>query len=489
MKKIFWFCLLFLFLFDNKFVFGNEKFVAIVNPVRSRELWKDKTLAPIETQYGAINKLNLSATWLIQDDVLQDIELINKIKNFNENQEIGLFLEVSKGLALRARVYFDEQRPWYDPGVVFLSGYTLPDRKKIIDKMVLDFKNTFGYMPKSVGAWWIDSYSQQYLENKYKIKAFLICADQKTTDKYGIWGQWWGYPYIPSPDNILAPGKSKSVVIQWAQRDLEKAYFGSGFEVSNYSLQANDYTSKKLDIKYFEKLAGQYLAVEKLGQITVGLETGIESVGNEKEFEKQLKWLSDNKIISLKMSDFAVQYRNTYDNKNPEKVTLGDWVLTPDNRSNLKLGEKTVYQKNMVFNDVYQKDSSEFLNRIYTRENLAKKKIIDVEIVIKIFLLIIGFVVALKCKKITWWMILGAILLVWMIIHVRYSVVNGEKMMGFLIDNFRFVGVNLKTGFLNTDLSNNVAKSMLKIKFDQLYYFYWILLGMFIGKIGHGNKT
>ena len=281
-----WFGVVICFLISNACAFANEKFVTIVNPVRSRELWKDKTFTPIETQYSAINKLNLAATWLISNDVLQDTELTNKIKSFDENQELGLFLEVSMGLAYRSRIYFDEQRPWYDPGVVFLSGYTLPDRKKIIDKMILDFKNTFGYMPKSVGAWWIDSWSQQYLENKYRIKVFLICADQKTTDKYGIWGQWWGYPYIPSPDNILTPGNSKSVVIQWAQRDLEKAYKGSGFEVSNFSLQANDYLSQKLDIKYFEKLASQYLSVEKLGQVTVGLETGIESVGNEKEFEK-----------------------------------------------------------------------------------------------------------------------------------------------------------------------------------------------------------
>ena len=251
MKKIIIFCLILFFGFRQNII-ANEKFVTIVNPVRGRELWKDKSLMPIETQYGAIKKFNLSATWLIQDDVLTDKELISKIKNFDENQELGIFLEVSKNLALKSRIYFDEQRPWYDPGVIFLSAYDITDRKKIIDTMIKNFKNVFGYFPKSVGAWWIDSYSQQYLENKYNIKIFLICSDQKTTDKYGIWGQWWGYPYIPSPNNILVPGDSKSVVIQWAQRDLEKAYFGEGFKVSNFSLQANDYLSQKLNIKYFE---------------------------------------------------------------------------------------------------------------------------------------------------------------------------------------------------------------------------------------------
>lgn len=481
-----------MFIVQNQGVFASEKFVTIVNPIRSRELWKDKTLAPIETQYGAINKLNLVATWLIQNDVLQDIELINKIKTFDENQELGIFLEVSKGLANRSRVYFDEQRPWYDPGVVFLSAYDISDRIKIIDTMMKNFYDVFGYFPKSVGAWWIDSYSQQYLENKYKVKSFLICSDQKTTDKYGIWGQWWGYPYIPSPDNILVPGKSQSVVIQWAQRDLEKAYFGSGFEVSNYSLQANDYTSKKLDIKYFEKLAGQYLAVEKLGQITVGLETGIESVGNEVEFEKQLKWLSDsakqNKIISLKMSEFGDKFREIYENKNPDKIILGDWILTPIERTNLKLGEKTVYQKNMVFNDLYKKDDLEFLNRVYVSENLVKKKIIDIEFIIKIVLIIVGFLISFKFKKIKWWLVILIVIIVYLTIHIRYSVVNGEKIVGLLIDNFRFVGVNFKTGFMNIDLTNNIAKSMLRLKINELYFIYWLLVGILVGKIYENFK-
>lgn len=470
-KKYWWIWLLvvlFSFFGNNKNIFANEKFVTIVNPVRSRELWKDKSLIPIDIQYNAINKFNLSATWLIQDDVFFDKELINKIKTFDEKQELGVFLEVSKNLTLNSRIYFDEQRPWYDPGVVFLSGYDTPSRKKIIDTMMDDFKNTFGYFPKSVGAWWIDSYSQQYLEKKYNVKSFLICADQKTTDSYGIWGQWWGYPYIPSPNNILAPGNSKSVVIQWAQRDLAKAYFGTGYSVSNYSLQANDYLSLKLDTKYFIDLASEYLSVEKLGQITIGLETGMESVGNELEYEKQLKWVSDsakqNKITSLKMSEFGDKYRETYNDKNPEKVVLGNWTLTPNYRENAKLNEKTVYQKNMVFKDLYQKDDAKFLNRVYAPQNLIKKKIINYKSIIEISVIVLGFLLINRFKKIKWWMILILITMMWLTTHVRYSVVDGQRMFGLLIDNFRFVGVGTRDGFINTDLSNVVAKSMLRIK-------------------------
>jgi|GEM_PF-5085140 len=193
---------------------GMERYATIVNPVRSRQLWKDKSLAPIAAQYGAIKNNGLMATWLLQNDVLVDKELVNKIKSFDENQELGIFIEVSKDLAYKSRVYYPTETEWYSPKAVFLSAYEIGDRKKLIDRMMTNFKNTFGYFPKSAGAWWIDSFSQQYLENKYGVRSFLICADQRTTDKYGIWGQWWGYPYIPSPSNILIPGESNSVVIQ-----------------------------------------------------------------------------------------------------------------------------------------------------------------------------------------------------------------------------------------------------------------------------------
>lgn len=466
-----------------------NKVVTIINPVRSRELWKDKSLKPIDVQYKVIRELDLKATWLIQNDGLQDEELGKRIKEFNGKQEVGVFLEVSRNLALRARVYFDEQRPWYDPGVVFLSAYEVNDREKLIDKMMTDFEKTFGYLPKSAGAWWIDSYSQQYLQRKYGIKTFLICADQKTTDSYGIWGQWWGYPYIPSLNNILVPGNSKAVVVQWAQRDLEKAYKGEGPSVSNYSLQANDYIRQKLDFEYFKKLATQYLTVEELGQITVGLETGMESVGHEAEYKKQLKWISDNRIESLKMSEFANRYRNIYGNKNPDKVIIGDWVLTPTYRENIKLGEKTIYS-DKVFADYYKKDASGFLNRIYSPDNLIDKRLIDYEVVVKVLLVMGGGLIAWKFKKIKWWMIIIIVIVIWSTINVRYTVISGERIIGFLTDNLRFVGVNFKKGIVNSDLSNVVAKSMLKLKLDQLYFVYWVLLGAGLVEAGRRlNKT
>lgn len=523
--KIIFFLTLIWSMFGVKQVFANEKYVTIVNPIRSRELWKDKTLKPIDDQYKVINDLGLKTTWLIQNDVLKDQELVVKIKEFNQDQELGLFLEISPKLAQEARIYYPTETEWYSPKAVFLSAYSVSDRKKLIDKMVINFKNTFGFLPKSAGAWWIDSWSQQYLEKKYNITTVMIVADQKTTDKYGVWGQWWGYPYHPSPNNILVPGNSKSVIIQWAQRDLEKAYFGDGPLVSNYSLQANDYTSQGLDIKYFATLASQYLSVEKLGQITVGLETGMESIGHEKEYEKQLKWLADNQIISLKMSDFGDKYREVYDNKNPSEIILGNWKLTPEYRENLILGEKTIYS-NISFSDKFIADKNIFLNRILSDLDnrpeikylplfliaipilfcLTKKislifwfillylpvfrsyydsgwkiyfgSVLNNLILWQILILITGSLLVIKINqklKIDWsaWWSIWIINL--LIFTARFSIIDGRYYLGFLIDSFKFIGISYGHGltFLNQDLPGYVAATMLKFDPNWIWNNWW----------------
>jgi len=518
---------LFLFLFNVNEIHANEKYVTLINPIRNRSLWKNQTIKPLNDQYQLINNLNLKATWLVQYDVIDDQELINQIKNFNQNQEVGIFLEVSPNLAQKARVYYPTETEWENPKAIFLSAYNLGDRKKLIDTIVVNFKQTFGFLPKSAGAWWIDSWSQQYLENKYHITTVMICADQKTTDKYGIWGQWWGYPYHPSPNNILVPGNSKTVVVQWAQRDLEKAYYGSGPLISNFSLQANDYTSQGLDFNYFTNLANQYLAVEKLGQITVGLETGMESIGHEQEYEKQLNWISKNQITDLTMSQFGDKYREIYENKNPQKINIGDWVLTPDYRENLKLGEKTTYNPNLSFSDKFIADKSNFLNRILSDLNSQKEikywplfllitpflfwfsknpslilwlillylpifrsfyssgwkiffgPILNNLVLTQLLVLLIGgFLITkinqkLKISWNSWWSVWIINLLIF---TARYSIINGQHYFGWLVDSFRFFGIAFDHGFkfVNQDLPGYIAATMLKFDQNWIWSNWWV---------------
>jgi hypothetical protein len=351
----------------------QNRYVTFVNPVRSRELWTDKSLGPITAQYEELKKYLFPATWLLQYDTLDDKELLDEISGFDKSQETGVFLEVSPKLAGDSGVAYPIYLRWSNPGAVFLSAYSQSERRALIDQLFYKYKRVFGKYPKSVGAWWIDSYSLDYMSKKYEVKAALIVADQKVTDSYGVWGQWWGFPYRPSRANILVPASNDQnsleiVVIQWAQRDPTLAYGGVG-PYSSYSLQANDYVFAKKDTSYFKHLALLYLDCRNsLGQVTIGLETGMESLRQPQEYERQLEYLASvNDLEAVTMSDFADRYFSVYE-VNPDKTTFGEddalWEMTTSYRKNEKLGEYISYDPEVAFKDYFVKDNSEFLDRV-----------------------------------------------------------------------------------------------------------------------------
>lgn len=387
----------------------ENRFVTLVNPVRGRNLWFDEDIKYLKDQYDLVKQYQLSATWLLQYDVFGDEQLLYEIKKFDDNQEKGIFLEVSEKLATDARVIYPHATPWFSPKAVFLSGYSQSERRKLIDKLFKEFKLKFNFYPKSVGAWWIDSYSLNYMRKKYGIKAAMIVADQKTTDNYGIWGQWWGVPYYPSKANILVPADNINnqqdiIIAQWAQRDLSHAY-NFGPQYSNHSLQANDYISLGFNTEYFKRLSAVYLDCNlAIGQITVGLETGMESVEFIDEYKNQLDYLkSQENLQAVKLSEFYDKYK-TINPQNPKRIILGDensvWELTTKYRRNEKLKDYIKYNQGISFRDFFVADKGEFLNR-----RLQENIVFEEKWYFPIWILvgIIATAVALKKKFINFW--------------------------------------------------------------------------------------
>lgn len=361
----------------------DNRYLTLINPVRGRSLWYDKSLQPLKDQYRYISAGNFPATWLLQYDTFSDSGLIDEIKGFTPNQEVGVFLEVSQKLGDGARVVYPYDAAWFSPRAVFLSGYSQSERRRLIDELFEKFKTDFGRYPKSVGAWWVDSFSLNYMKEKYGIKTALIVADQLTTDNYGVWGQWWGMPYYPSKANLLTPASSGSdklevAVVQWAQRDPLLSR-GEGADFSNYSLQANDYIRQGKDTSFFVNLVNFYLDCQNpLGQVTVGLETGIESVGYIKEYGNQLWVLKETKgLQAVTMSEFADKFKQVYPEL-PKSAALGSggsaWKMTVAGRENDKLGEKVSYKSGIAFADYFVKDKSDFLDRKLGREDHPQKK-------------------------------------------------------------------------------------------------------------------
>jgi len=309
-------------------VFASENsFVTIVNPIRGNDFWSYK-YNPLDTsikEYEIISKNHLPATWLVRYDALTDANTINFLKSLNNQQEVGLFLEVVPTLTDAAKVIYRISPNWHYARSILLAGYSLEDRMKMIDTAVSKYKEIFGVVPKSVGSWWIDAFSLDYLHSKYGIEANLDVADQYSTDQYQVWGQYWSTPFYPSKTNALMPAQSLDkkigvVTIQWATRDPYNAY-GNGVGDSTYSIQANDYLLHKLDINYFKKLLQIY------PQVTVGLENDFDWQIYGNEYKNQIDVLTQKQssFFFLKtMSEYADFYKKAYPDLSPNVLISSD---------------------------------------------------------------------------------------------------------------------------------------------------------------------
>lgn len=187
--------------------------INIVNFIRgwdSRASWN--LAEPVREQVKLAEKYpELPITFLYQYDALIQPEFVELTRNCKAKTEIGIWIEMSKPLieavGMKWRGRKELEWDWYS-GVDMTVGYTIEERKCIIDEIMRLFKEIYGYYPKTVGSWVLDAPSVQYMEEKYGIDAALICKEQWGTDGYSLWGGYYSGGYYPCKNNILCPAKS-----------------------------------------------------------------------------------------------------------------------------------------------------------------------------------------------------------------------------------------------------------------------------------------
>lgn len=351
---------------------GENSFVTVVNPVRISYYTKD-IKNNLEVQYDVISKSKFVATWLFTYDALVK-EGVLEVASKMEDQEFGLFLEVTPAVAEAAGVEYHETGSWHFANAIFLSGYTQDERKLLIDKLYDTFKGKFGYYPVSVGSWWSDSFSLNYIKEKYGLEANLTVSDQFSTDNYQVWGQYWSVPFYPSkyytgiPASVLSV-KLDVVNFQWAPRDPI-----NGYKNSLYSTQDYFVLKEKKNISYFEKLIRLYLgkSSNQFGQVTVGLESDLAPESYTGEFAKQMEIITKMKdrgnVAVLTMKDFSKWYKNTFPNLSPEhKVETEDllgenkkvmWYQSPNFRVGILIDRQKKEKKIFDFR-IYHKEMME----------------------------------------------------------------------------------------------------------------------------------
>ena len=144
----------------------EPRIVNIVNFIRLLEprdpaVTEDVLYQTVVKQVEIMNKYKLGGTFLLQYDALMDPRYQKLIKALPRGSfEIGAWWEIPQPLVEKAGLKWRGKYPWdWRANIGFSTGYTPKEREQIIDVYMADFKKIFGYYPKSVASWFIDSYS------------------------------------------------------------------------------------------------------------------------------------------------------------------------------------------------------------------------------------------------------------------------------------------------------------------------------------------
>lgn len=195
----------------------KPKIVNIVNFIRLLEpriaaITEDVLYQTVVKQVEILKQYELPGTFLLQYDALMDSRYQQLLKQLAvDSFEMGGWWEIPQPLVEKAGLTWRGRFPWdWHANVGFATGYTPAEREKLVDIYMDDFKEIFGYYPKSMASWFIDAHTLNYMYEKYKIVASANCKDQVGTDGYTLWGGYWNQAYYPSKINSYMPAQTEA---------------------------------------------------------------------------------------------------------------------------------------------------------------------------------------------------------------------------------------------------------------------------------------
>ncbi len=164
-------------------------------------------------QIELIKPTGLPATWALQYDALINPRYQKLLKEqLGTHDEIAAWWEIPRPLIEKAGLKWRGHDHEWDStaNVGFSPGYTPAERRKLVDVYMADFKAIFGYYPRTVGSWFIDEVTLEYMAERYGIVASCNCKDQVGTDGYTLWGGYWNQAYYPSRLNSYMPAQTRA---------------------------------------------------------------------------------------------------------------------------------------------------------------------------------------------------------------------------------------------------------------------------------------
>lgn len=193
------------------------KIVNIMNFVRTFEPRDAETEAKLfdtaKAQLRLCNEMGLEATFLLEYDALCDERYVELFRReAKENIELGLWYEIVEPLTSDIGIAYNSARGYrwdwnIDPG--YPMSYPNETKARLIRQAMEKFREIFGYYPRTVGSWVIDTYTMNYLNENYELDALAICRDQINTDAYTMVGGYFSGLYLPSRLNIFTPAQTR----------------------------------------------------------------------------------------------------------------------------------------------------------------------------------------------------------------------------------------------------------------------------------------
>lgn len=362
------------------------KSVNIMNFARSYEPRNKKVeLRLADTtidQMRLVNKMNVPATFLLQYDVLCNNEYIQRIlKEASDNIEFGFWYEVVEPLTTACGLPYESKLGYkwdwnIKPG--FSMSYPKYQRDMLIDEAMRKFKEIFGYYPKIVGSWLLDTHTVNYLSENYDIEGMWFCRDQINTDAYTLVGGYFNQGYYPSKNNMFTPAQSSDT-----QNDVPLFRLLSPDPIHNYDGEKYRPEGSLPSVYTMElihnKTAGgsrevsdwyikNYFSNESLGfaYMQIGQENSFNEFDIITPLRYQIEKILERDDVKLeKMSDTARAFKEKY------KETPSTCVCALDNWEDYDVQSVYYNSKNYTAN-IFRHENKVFIRSLYLFDERIK---------------------------------------------------------------------------------------------------------------------
>lgn len=325
----------------------NKRIMNIVNFVRGIDPDKRVDLCFESAKQIEINKkYGIPNTFLLQYDAMLRDDIRNLfLKERDDNMELGVWFENCKdliekiGLQWRGRVGWDWD--WHvNSG--FLMGYTLKEREMIVDEVFRYFKEIFGEYPQVAGSWIMDSYSMNYICEKYGVKAFCNCREQYGVDAYTLWGGYSSGGYYPAKKNMLCPAQTVEEQMDaplFRMLGADPLYNYDEFKYCHYDTKGKGCAwtmepgwpfgqSPEIMDWYFDTYYRQPCLA--FSEATTGQENSfgwpVFGEGYIMQIEKLVKLQEEGVVVLEKLGDTGENFKKAYKTSPPQaQVAVDDW--------------------------------------------------------------------------------------------------------------------------------------------------------------------